>query len=121
MLSVLTFDTGNTLMPDYMLIPDSRGVTGSISDRLMSMILANNQGSEADQFDTKLNDANRQVRPPVHGAILTAYIGWKDFALACEEKSTADEVEYRGVLGVVTIRARSADFRGALSSRQEDS
>ena len=36
-------------------------------------------------------------------------------------KFTVDEVEHRGAPDVVTIRARSADFRGTLNSRREGS
>lgn len=49
------------------------------------------------------------------------YIGWKGFALVCKGKFTVDEVEHRGAPDVVTIRARSADFRGTLNSRREGS
>lgn len=58
---------------------------------------------------------------PVRGAVLTVYIGWKGFALVCKGKFTVDEVEHRGAPDVVTIRARSADFRGTLNSRREGS
>ncbi len=112
MLDALTFDAGSTLTPDYMLMLDSRDITGNISDRLMSMTLTDNRGFEADQLDIELNDADGQVGLPVRGAVLTVYIGWKGFATVCKGKFTVDEVEHRGAPDVVTIRARSADFRG---------
>lgn len=121
MLDALTFDAGSTLTPDYMLMLDSRDITGNISDRLMSMTLTDNRGFEADQLDIELNDADGQVGLPVRGAVLTVYIGWKGFALVCKGKFTVDEVEHRGAPDVVTIRARSADFRGTLNSRREGS
>ncbi len=77
MLDALTFDAGSTLTPDYMLMLDSRDITGNISDRLMSMTLTDNRGFEADQLDIELNDADGQVGLPVRGAVLTVYIGWK--------------------------------------------
>ncbi|EKA9715286.1 phage late control D family protein, partial [Escherichia coli] len=121
MLDALTFDAGSTLTPDYMLMLDSRDITGNISDRLMSMTLTDNRGFEADQLDIELNDADGQVELPIRGAVLTVYIGWKGFALVCKGKFTVDEVEHRGAPDVVTIRARSADFRGTLNSRREGS
>lgn len=84
MLDALTFDAGSTLTPDYMLMLDSRDITGNISDRLMSMTLTDNRGFEADQLDIELNDADGQVELPVRGAVLTVYIGWKGFALVCK-------------------------------------
>lgn len=80
MLDALTFDAGSTLTPDYMLMLDSRDITGNISDRLMSMTLTDNRGFEADQLDIELNDADGQVGLPIRGAVLTVYIGWKGFA-----------------------------------------
>ncbi len=65
MLDALTFDAGSTLTPDYMLMLDSRDITGNISDRLMSMTLTDNRGFEADQLDIELNDADGQVELPV--------------------------------------------------------
>ncbi|STH74741.1 phage protein D [Escherichia coli] len=99
MLDALTFDAGSTLTPDYMLMLDSRDITGNISDRLMSMTLTDNRGFEADQLDIELNDADGQVGLPVRGAVLTVYIGWKGFALVCKGKFTVDEVEHRGRAG----------------------
>lgn len=87
MLDALTFDAGSTLTPDYMLMLDSRDITGNISDRLMSMTLTDNRGFEADQLDIELNDADGQVGLPVRGAVLTVYIGWKGFALVCKGNS----------------------------------
>ncbi len=84
MLDTLTFDAGSTLTPDYMLMLDSRDITGNISDRLMSMTLTDNRGFEADQLDIELNDADGQVGLPVRGAVLTVYIGWKGFAPVCK-------------------------------------
>ncbi|HFO9907529.1 TPA: phage late control D family protein, partial [Escherichia coli] len=101
MLDALTFDAGSTLTPDYMLMLDSRDITGNISDRLMSMTLTDSRGFEADQLDIELNDADGQVGLPVRGAVLTVYIGWKGFALVCKGKFTVDEVEHRGAPDVV--------------------
>ena len=62
MLDALTFDAGSTLTPDYMLMLDSRDITGNISDRLMSMTLTDNRGFEADQLDIELNECRRAGR-----------------------------------------------------------
>lgn len=114
MLDALTFDAGSTLTPDYMLMLDSRDITGNISDRLMSMTLTDNRGFEADQLDIELNDADGLVGLPIRGAVLTVYIGWKGFALVCKGKFTVDEVEHRGAPDVVTIRARVQISAGRL-------
>ena len=95
MLDALTFDAGSTLTPDYMLMLDSRDITGNISDRLMSMTLTDNRGFEADQLDIELNDADGLVELPLRGAVLALFIGWKGEALTDKGRFTVDEIEHR--------------------------
>ena len=120
MLDALTFDAGSTLTPDYMLMLDSRDITGNISDRLMSMTLTDNRGFEADQLDIELNDADGQVGLPVRGAVLTVYIGWKRFCHGMQSGSPLMRVEHRGAPDGHHPRP-GADFRGTLNSRREGS
>ncbi|EPO8472443.1 TPA: phage late control D family protein [Yersinia enterocolitica] len=121
MLDVLTKDAGSILMPDFMLTLDSRDITGNISNRLINLTLTDNRGFEADQLDIELDDADGRVELPLRGAVLTLFLGWKGFALIGKGSFTVDEVEHRGAPDTVTIRARSADFRGTLNSRREGS
>jgi len=121
MLNALTSSAGGICTPAYVLKIDSQDITGNISDRLMSLTLTDNRGFEADQLDIELNDADGRVELPTRGAVLTLAIGWKGEALIGKGSFTVDEVEHRGAPDVVTIRARSADFRGTLNSRREES
>lgn len=121
MLDMMTGNAGGARTPAYMLTINSRDITGNISDRLISMTLTDNRGFEADQLDIELNDADGLVELPIRGAVLTLFIGWKGEALTGKGSFTVDEVEHRGAPDVVTIRARSADFRGTLNSRREQS
>ncbi|MEH5890359.1 phage late control D family protein [Enterobacter roggenkampii] len=121
MLDMLTGNAGGVRTPAYMLTINSRDITGNISDRLINMTLTDNRGFEADQLDIELNDADGLVELPIRGAVLTLFIGWKGEALTGKGSFTVDEVEHRGAPDVVTIRARSADFRGTLNSRREQS
>ncbi len=121
MLNALNQGSGAALTPDYMLMLDSRDITGNISSRLMNMTLTDNRGFEADQLDIELDDSDGLLELPLRGAVLTLFIGWKGFALVGKGSFIVDEVEHRGAPDVVTIRARSADFRGTLNSRREES
>ncbi|PPX87092.1 hypothetical protein C3D70_05575 [Cronobacter sakazakii] len=121
MLNELTNDAGGVKTPAYLLMLESRDITGNISDRLMSMTLTDNRGFEADQLDIELDDADGKVSLPVRGAVLKLSIGWKGEQLVDKGSFTVDEVEHRGAPDSVTIRARSADFRGSLNSRREQS
>lgn len=121
MTDALYSSPGSTLTPAYMLKIESRDITGNISDRLMSLTMTDNRGFEADQLDLELNDADGRVVLPVRGAVLSLWLGWKGSALIEKGRFTVDEVEHRGAPDTVTIRARSADFRGSLNSRREES
>lgn len=121
MLDMLNMNAGGVLTPDFMLMLDSKDITGNISNRLMSLTMTDNRGFEADQLDIELDDADGLVELPLRGAVLTLYLGWKGFALIGKGSFTVDEVEHHGAPDTVTIRARSADFRGTLNSRREES
>lgn len=120
MLDIVT-GAGATLTPDFVLKLESKDITGNISDRLISLTMTDNRGFEADQLDIELDDTDGLVALPTRGAVLTLYLGWKGFALIKKGLFTVDEVEHRGAPDTVTIRARSADFRGTLNSRREES
>ena len=53
--------------------------------------------------------------------MLTLFLGWKGFALVGKGSFNVDAVVHRGAPDTVTVRARSADFRGSLNSRREES
>ncbi|EPN9542074.1 phage late control D family protein [Cronobacter malonaticus] len=121
MLDALTNNAGGVLTPAFMLTINSKDITGNISARLKSLTLTDNRGFEADQLDIELDDADGLVELPLRGAVLTLFLGWQGFALVGKGSFTVDEVEHRGAPDTVTIRARSADFRGSLNSRREES
>lgn len=121
MLDALNHYAGGAQTPAYMLSVNSKDITGNISDRLKSLTLTDNRGFEADQLDIELDDADGRVELPLRGAVLSLSLGWKGFALTDKGSYTVDEVEHRGAPDTVTVRARSADFRGTLNSRREQS
>jgi len=118
-ISSLPVQAGAQLTPDFMLKVNSKDVTTNIRDRLISMTLTDNRGFEADQLDIELDDAAGQLAMPVRGAVITLFLGWKGQTLFGKGNFTVDEVEHHGAPDTMTIRARSADFRGSLNSRRE--
>ena len=47
MLDMLNLNAGGVLTPDFMLMLDSKDITGNISNRLMSLTMTDNRGFEA--------------------------------------------------------------------------
>ncbi|WP_276509959.1 contractile injection system protein, VgrG/Pvc8 family, partial [Enterobacter hormaechei] len=66
-------------------------------------------------------DTDGLVELPPRGAKLTLWLGWQGSALLNKGSFTVDEIEHRGAPDTLTIRGRSADFRGTLNSRREQS
>lgn len=119
MITGMTLDAGAKLAPAFMLTQAGNDITKDISARLLSLTLTDNRGFDADQLDIELDDSDGQVEMPARGAVLSLFLGWQGAALLGKGQFTVDEVEHRGAPDTLTIRARSADFRGTLNSRRE--
>jgi phage protein D len=117
----MNVQAGARIAPAYMLTLDGTDITQNFSDRLIGLTMTDNRGFEADQLDIELDDADGLVELPPRGASLTLWLGWQGSALLNKGSFTVDEIEHRGAPDTLTIRGRSADFRGTLNSRREQS
>jgi len=121
MITGMNVQAGARIAPAYMLTLDGTDITQNFSNRLISLTMTDNRGFEADQLDIELDDADGLVELPQRGASLTLWLGWQGSALLNKGTFTVDEIEHRGAPDTLTIRGRSADFRGTLNSRREQS
>ncbi|WNN43755.1 phage late control D family protein [Winslowiella toletana] len=121
MITGLTIDAGASLAPAFMLTLNSQDITRNFYDRLISLTMIDNRGFEADQLNIELDDTDGKVELPQRGAVLTLWLGWQGSALLNKGDFTVDEIEHRGAPDTLTLRARSADFRGTLNARREES
>lgn len=121
MITGMNIQAGAKIAPAFMLKLDNDDITQDFSDRLISLTMTDNRGFEADQLDIVLDDTDGQMAMPPRGATLTLWLGWQGAALIKKGMFTVDEIEHRGAPDTLTIRGRSADFRGTLNSRREQS
>lgn len=121
MITGINIQAGARVAPAYMLTLDGEDITQNFSDRLIGLTMTDNRGFEADQLDIALDDTDGLVELPPRGASLTLWLGWQGSALVNKGSFTVDEIEHRGAPDTLTIRGRSADFRGSLNSRREQS
>lgn len=121
MITGMDIQAGAKIAPAFMLKQNDDDITQDFSDRLISLTMTDNRGFEADQLDIELDDADGQIALPPRGATLTLWLGWQDSALIKKGTFTVDEIEHWGAPDTLTIRGRSADFRGTLNSRREQS
>ncbi|WP_267382215.1 MULTISPECIES: contractile injection system protein, VgrG/Pvc8 family [unclassified Sphingomonas] len=116
-------DLRGTLYDEAAALTD---ITAKVRPRLVSLTLSEKRGGEADQLDLVLDDTDGLLALPAIGAVLKLQLGWKqgsDVSTGLVDKGsfTVDEVQHAGPPDQVTIRARSADFTGALKVRREQS
>lgn len=112
---------GGNITPAFMLCLGGDDITANFSNRLISLTMTDNRSIEADQLDIELDDSDGLVAMPARGAVLSLFLGWQGTALIGKGQFTVDEIEHRGAPDILTLRARSADFRGSLNSRREAS
>ncbi|CAM3998390.1 phage late control D family protein [Xenorhabdus thuongxuanensis] len=113
--------TGKVSKPAFRLEINNKDISGKIQSRLMSLTLTDNRGLESDQLDIELDDADGMLVMPRRGNILTLELGWHGYSLTPKGKFVVDEIEHVGAPDRLTIRARSADFRGDLNVKREAS
>ncbi|TXE33262.1 phage late control D family protein [Serratia marcescens] len=104
--------------PDFTLFVDDKNITTDVKDRLISLTLTDNRGLEADQLNIELNDADGKLALPRRGAGIRLALGWAGQKLADKGTFTVDEIEHSGTPDVLTITARSADFRSSLNIKR---
>lgn len=121
MITGITMPAGALIAPDFSLSLQDKDITQNIRKRLISMSLTDNRGFEADQLDIELDDSDGLMAMPQRNAVLALSLGWKGAALTAKGLFTVDEVEHRGTPDMLTIRARSADFRGSLNTCRDKS
>ncbi|MDE1481025.1 phage late control D family protein [Xenorhabdus bovienii] len=111
--------TGKNEVPAFRLETNNKDISGRIQSRLISLTLTDNRGLESDQLDIELDDADGMLRLPSRGDILTLELGWHGHPLTPKGKFIVDEIEHVGAPDRLTVRARSADFRGDLNVKRE--
>lgn len=98
-----------------------KDITQIVEKRLMSLTLEDNRGLEADRIDLQLSDHDGALELPPRNAKIQMAIGWQGEGLVDKGLFSVDEVQFSGAPDTLTIRARSADLKGTLTSQKERS
>ncbi|MFV8628576.1 phage late control D family protein [Ralstonia pseudosolanacearum] len=117
--AMLTSDTEPK--PIYRLKVGSKDITGRFQGRLIGLTLTDNPGFEADQLDIELNDSDGLLELPAKGVRLALSIGWADTGVVDKGTFKVDELEHTGPPDRLTIRARSVELDGGLTTRRDNS
>ncbi len=106
--------------PSYRLVVNGQNITPTVNGRLINLTLTDERGDKADQLDISLDDHEGLLAIPPEKASIECWIGWKD-ALVYKGRFTLDEVSHSGPPDMLTLRARSADFKGSIKRKREQS
>jgi phage protein D len=107
--------------PAWTLAVDGIDITAKAAERLVSLTLTDNRGFEADQLDLVLDDTDDALMLPPRGAQIRLALGWDDTGTIDKGGYVVDEIEHSGAPDQLSIRARSADLRGGLTTQMERS
>lgn len=108
------------MKPSYRIMVNDSDITSQITSRLMQLTLTDESKDNADQLDIILDDSDGQLAIPPRNAQIDIWLGQND-ELVHKGSFTLDEVTHNGPPDQLTLRARSADFKGSLKQKREQS
>ena len=107
--------------PIFELSVDGVLLNPLIKDRLISITLTDKRGLEADELEVVLSDHDGKLSLPTRGASLQFKAGWAHKGLIDKGTFKVQNIRHSGSPDVLTIRARSADFGGDMTTKKERS
>lgn len=108
------------MKPSYRLEVNGQNITPKISGRLINLSLTDERRDKADQLEIVLDDSDGQLSIPPQKAKIKLWLGFGE-QLIFKGVFTVDETEHSGQPDQMTIRARSASFKGSLNQKREQS
>lgn len=106
------------MTPAYRVSIDGRDITAAVRESLVSLEIADRAGMIADTLTLRLDDPDGLIALPRRGVTLSAALGYDETGLVDMGEFIVDEVGAAGPGHTLTLRARGADFRGALKQRR---
>lgn len=106
------------MTPAYRVSIDGRDITDAVRSRLVSLEVADRSGTIADTARLMVGDADGLLALPRRGAVMSIALGSGAGGLVDAGDFVVDEVGAAGPGHALTVRARGADFRGALKQRR---
>ncbi|WP_345668247.1 contractile injection system protein, VgrG/Pvc8 family, partial [Wohlfahrtiimonas larvae] len=100
------------LTPKYAITVDGTSINSVLNARLMSLNLIDNRGFDADTLTMVIDDSDGLMELPKRGVVINVKIGFNFLVDRGDFK--VDAVSHTGAPDIITISAKSADFRGKL-------
>lgn len=107
--------------PVVQLTADNKPLSAELYRRLISLTVTDNKALEADELNITLDDSDGAVALPKRGVTLTVALGYVGEGLQPMGSFVVDGVEWGGTPDTLTIKAKSADFKGTLKGQRSQS
>lgn len=107
--------------PSVTLQADNKPLADALMSRLINLTITDNSTGEADELSLSLSDADGLLELPRRGVQLSCQMGYRELGLVDMGVFTVDTVEWAGTPDVLTIKAKSADFKGSLKNTRSQS
>ncbi len=89
--------------------------------RLVSLTLTDNRGMEADMLEFTLSDSDTALVLPSRGVKIALSLGWSNQPLVEKGTYIVDEINHFGPPDLLTVVAKSANFRGEFNVKRSAS
>jgi len=106
------------MTPDYRIIAESKDITATINDRLISLTIVDEAGFKSDTMTLRLDNRDGRVALPSTGAELEVWMGYRETGLARMGLYVTDELTVEGPPDTLTITANAANMRAGLKERK---
>ncbi len=110
-----------TRTPIIHLTADNKPLNDRLLGRVISLSITDNATGEADELSLSLSDFDGAIELPTRGVVLSCALGYTDVGVYDMGQYTVDTVEWGGAPDVLTIKAKSADFKTTLKNTRSQS
>lgn len=104
------------MQPDFKILADKQDITTSIRDRLLSLRITDEAGTQSDTVEVQLDDRDSNIEWPRLGAELEVFVGFQTNGVVRMGLYVVDEVEHSGPPATMTIRSKAADMRASIKA-----
>ena len=109
------------MIPDFLIRADGRDLTALVKDRLISIVITDGEGIEADTLEITIDNRDLAVAEPPTGARLSVALGYAGEALTEMGSWTVNGTGGSGPVETLVVRAEPADLAGPIRSPRTQS
>ena len=102
------------MKPVYRIVVDGEDRTGVFADRLLNLVITDEDGTKADRLELELDDRDGKLKFPDTDAKIEVSLGFKGQQLAFMGVYAVDGVSGGGPVQTMRITATAADLKGEI-------